>query len=104
MTDTYVIRRRKANGKGWEYYDEYGQWSNMPAAIRFRKATAANVAATIHKCEVCRMVPTVRWFYCAENDTEYGPLCHKPGPSAYADIEGPVKVIKRTTYRPEPVK
>lgn len=116
MSETYVIRRRKANGKGWEWLadwwwddDRVGsgcRWGTFMEKYVFSdgEPSADRVACDVDG-QVCRMVPTVRWFVKGTD----GKLGFGSSHQAHRYLnkwrhltKGPV--TKRTTYRPEPVK
>lgn len=107
--DTYVIRRRKANGKGWEYLRSVG-WG--PLAGAFRWAEPPNEKPLPRHEQLCRMVPAVRWAVRVtqrDGSLSYHEFCNTRKLArmvASMRIANGHKaiVVKRTTYRPEPVK
>lgn len=58
---TYVIRRRRADGKGWEYEARRGMGSLSTATRHVLSSPPRDKHECLSGCEWARLVPTVRW-------------------------------------------
>jgi len=95
QADVYVIRRRKAGGKGWEYLGDDDDWVSLVQSTRFPEIDLSRLAPGE---QWARLVPTVRWYH----ETVDGGRCQTTRAAAHVwVVDSGGRVVRVTTWRVE---